>query len=199
LVLAGRGLGPHPCPLQLPRPLRGLTCRLERLVPAPTACDWGQQPPPAWGGRLPGAGRAVPYRIWCTWPVVSGGGVVGAAVFAPVSVAPAFCRRCRIRTPRVVCVRGRQRSWVKTLPSSSGPAAVARCVSSTSLEASSKLLCLHQARVERPTRVLLLALLASADVNILLEGIARARLQPLTHYPCAFVVIRGSRRADACW
>jgi hypothetical protein len=72
---------------------------------------------------------------------------------------------------------------VKTLLGSSGPVAVAQRASSTSLEASSKLLRLEQAGIESPTRVLLPALLASANVNIFLEGIVGALLQPIAHYP----------------
>jgi hypothetical protein len=49
---------------------------------------------------------------------------------------------------------------------------------STFLEASSKILSVRATWVERPTLVLLPAMLASVDVKALREGIARAHLQP---------------------
>jgi hypothetical protein len=129
---------------------------------------------------------------------------VGAAVLVPVP---------RLRPPRRRCFGRHEwpasaaRIGVKTLPGSSGPVAVVQHASSTSLEASPKLLRLEQARDVSPTRVLLPTLLASADVNFLLEGIVGTLLQPVAHYPRwssslvarVFANVRGSRRTAGCW
>jgi hypothetical protein len=93
---------------------------------------------------------------------------------------------------------------VKILPGFSGPAVVVQRVSSTSLEASLKLLRLEQAGDESPTRVLLPTLLASVDVNSLLEGFVGALLQHVAHclrwssLPRVLVDTRGSRLAARC-
>jgi hypothetical protein len=72
---------------------------------------------------------------------------------------------------------------VKTLLGSSRPAAVALFASFTTVEASSKLLRPEQVGDESPARMLISALLASADVNILLEGTTGAPpLRPLALY-----------------